>query len=1285
MNNVVILPLADVEDNRCKQCVRFTGNLSPLVGGRFIFISHFMYQKRERLITVMEISELQCQSSFAAKSDFYHERPKRKRILNNDKGQDYTMRPMPTLFLDSDRSKYGSVGKEIEALHAEELRIKALGDQRSKIPNPDQEISLMNHNAFAPFAIPAVFLDSDKSKYGSVANEIEALCARAIKIEALHAQKSKFLNPSHEPIEVLISSDKEQSGNLLKSEKHKIIHHVNHNCSISEQASHSEGHSFIQPLAGPANSTLSDQTVTTPEAKIFIDLEDDHDGNDDREKSKTIIFIDSEDEDLQAQRSFHHNQNDFLEEPAVQLLQNDSKVNSNHEIAVMIDESVEPVDHYSAGKVSEEMEIEEDNHQIGAASDCLADFGKNIALLVERAADEAGSSSSNIVVGMSKSFDQVGGSGEVISLPEADIKLDKSVTCCMDDEMDIEENNRQIGAADESLAAFSKDRPFPVECSKVKGSERLVQREDAGSCSHEIVGSISESVDQVKGTDSGEEVKNLPYVDAKIASAEELGSLPNVDVKISSVEKVGNLPNVDVKIASAKEVGSLPNVDVEIASEEELESLPNVDVMSASGEGLGRLLALDAETDERFHDPDDEMVIEKENQQTDGADDDLAHIWKEMAFSMECSKDICDNSLPDKHAKEDDDCEHSFILKDDLGYVCRICGVIQRGIETIFEFVYSKGNKSTRTYASEHQNSNKSRLNENDPDGVKSPEDDSMVTEVSAHPRHWKQMKPHQVEGFNFLCRNLLVDEPGGCILAHAPGSGKTFMIISFIQSFLAKFPQGKPLVILPKGILPTWKKEFQRWQVEDIPLLDFYTSKAENRSQQLDVLRQWMKQKSILFLGYKQFSVIVCDDGSSNKVAADCRDILLRGPSILILDEGHTPRNENTDVVQSLAKVHTPRKVVLSGTLYQNHVKEVFNILNLVRPKFLKSRTSRAIVARIMSRVQIPAERKQLKVGTESAFFDSVEYTLQKDEDFKRKVAVIQDLREMTCKVLHYYKGDFLDELPGLVDLTVVLKLSARQKDEVQKLRKLDKLKRIAVGSAVYVHPELKYFSEKYPATGDKGSSVNDENIDRMLEKLDVKHGVKMKFFLNILGLCESNDEKLLVFSQFILPLKLLERVSVKQKGWRSEKELFMITGDTSSEQRERFMERFNSSPDAKVLFGSIKACGEGISLVGASRILILDVHLNPSVTRQAIGRAFRPGQTKKVYTYRLVAGDSPEEEDYLTCFRKELISKMWFEWNEGCGHQDFRVNTVDVDDCNDPFLESSVLRDDIKVLNKR
>ncbi|KAK4258637.1 hypothetical protein QN277_005067 [Acacia crassicarpa] len=662
-------------------------------------------------------------------------------------------------------------------------------------------------------------------------------------------------------------------------------------------------------------------------------------------------------------------------------------------------------------------------------------------------------------------------------------------------------------------------------------------------------------------------------------------------------------------------------------------------------------------------------IQEEDNPEADSKDDGLEDIWREMSMAIECSKDAAMDSPHDEVEKGGGDCDHSFVLKDDLGYVCRVCGVIDKGIETIFEFQY-KVKKSTRTYAADSWNAKDRALPE--VSGLKFGEDGLVITEISAHPRHLKQMKAHQIEGFNFLVRNLAGDNPGGCILAHAPGSGKTFMIISFMQSFLGKYPTARPLVVLPKGILATWKKEFQTWQVEDIPLLDFYSAKADGRSQQLEVLKQWVEQKSILFLGYKQFSSIVCDTGTGH-ASTSCQKILLEAPSILILDEGHTPRNDNTDIVQSLNKVQTPRKVVLSGTLYQNHVKEVFNILNIVRPNFLRSQTSRPIVRRIKSRVHVPGVKD---------FCDLVENTLQKDPDFKRKVAVIQDLREMTSQVLHYYKGDFLDELPGLVDFAVVLNLSPRQKQEVHKLKHISrKFKISSVGSAVYLHPKLKPLAENCV----ENSAISDLVMDEKIESLDMDDGVKSKFFLKILSLCESSGEKLLVFSQYLLPLKYLERLTVKRKGWSPGKEIFVISGESSSEQREWAMEQFNNSPNAKIFFGSIKACGEGISLVGASRIIILDVHLNPSVTRQAIGRAFRPGQTKKVYAYRLIAADSPEQEDHDTCFKKELISKMWFEWNEYCGFRDFEVETVDVQQCGDVFLQGPLIRDDIKVLHKR
>ena len=133
-----------------------------------------------------------------------------------------------------------------------------------------------------------------------------------------------------------------------------------------------------------------------------------------------------------------------------------------------------------------------------------------------------------------------------------------------------------------------------------------------------------------------------------------------------------------------------------------------------------------------------------------------------------------------------------------------------------------------------------------------------------------------------------------------------------------------------------------------------------------------------------------------------------------------------------------------------------------------------------------------------------------------------------MISKVLHYYKGDFLDELPGLVDFTVVLNLSSKQKHEAEKLKKLARTFKISfVGSAVYLHPKLNSVPENH--------ALADHIVDEMLEKLDVKDGVKANFFLNMLNLCESAGEMLLVFSQYLLPLKFSKEISSEDEGLES------------------------------------------------------------------------------------------------------------------------------------------------------
>ena len=78
-----------------------------------------------------------------------------------------------------------------------------------------------------------------------------------------------------------------------------------------------------------------------------------------------------------------------------------------------------------------------------------------------------------------------------------------------------------------------------------------------------------------------------------------------------------------------------------------------------------------------------------------------------------------------------------------------------------------------------------------------------------------------------------------------------------------------------------------------------------------------------------------------------------------------------------------------------------------------------------------------------------------------------------------------------------------------------------------------------------------------------------------------------------------------------------------------------------AKFLFVSIRACGVGIYLTDASRVTILDIPWNPSITHQAISRFFRIRQGKKVFAYRLVAANALEEEIHKASLDKRVCRR--------------------------------------------
>uniref|UniRef100_M1DY63 Chromatin remodeling complex subunit n=1 Tax=Solanum tuberosum TaxID=4113 RepID=M1DY63_SOLTU len=85
----------------------------------------------------------------------------------------------------------------------------------------------------------------------------------------------------------------------------------------------------------------------------------------------------------------------------------------------------------------------------------------------------------------------------------------------------------------------------------------------------------------------------------------------------------------------------------------------------------------------------------------------------------------------------------------------------------------------------------------------------------------------------------------------------------------------------------------------------------------------------------------------------------------------------------------------------------------------------------------------------------------------------------------------------------------------------------------------------------------------------------------------------------------------------------------------------------DVKVLLSSIKAWSEGISLIGSSRVVLLDVLWNPSIEQHAISHAYRNGHIKFVHVYYPVTSkwevDKIEQQ-----MRKKYRSNVLLSRNE-------------------------------------
>jgi len=299
-----------------------------------------------------------------------------------------------------------------------------------------------------------------------------------------------------------------------------------------------------------------------------------------------------------------------------------------------------------------------------------------------------------------------------------------------------------------------------------------------------------------------------------------------------------------------------------------------------------------------------------------------------------------------------------------------------------------------------------------------------------------------------------------------------------------------------------------------------------------------------------------------------------------VILDEAQSIKNAASQAAKACRLLKARHRLALTGTPVENHIGELWSIFEFLNPGQLGSATRL---------------RRFLADGRGSA--DVVARAVRPYLLRRTKTEVLSDLPEKTEQTLFVELGETqrkaYDELRHhfRAELTGRIGRMGIGRSRIAVLEALLRLRQTAC------HPGL-----VDPARIDEPSAKLDTLLEQLDEVIDEGH-------------------KVLVFSQFTSFLSILRRrLDAKPVTYE------YLDGRTTDRQAR--VARFQEDADCRLFLVSLKAGGQGLNLTAADYIYILDPWWNPAVEAQAVDRAHRIGQTRRVFAYRLIARDTVEEK---------------------------------------------------------
>ncbi|PVZ20433.1 MULTISPECIES: DEAD/DEAH box helicase [unclassified Pseudomonas] len=425
-------------------------------------------------------------------------------------------------------------------------------------------------------------------------------------------------------------------------------------------------------------------------------------------------------------------------------------------------------------------------------------------------------------------------------------------------------------------------------------------------------------------------------------------------------------------------------------------------------------------------------------------------------------------------------------------------------------------------------------------------------------------LRPYQLQGLAWM-QNLRALGVGG-VLADDMGLGKTLQTLAHLLCEKQAGRLDRPaMVVMPTSLVPNWLDEAARFA----PSLKVLALQGVGRKQHFADLHRY----DLLLTTYAL-------------LPKDIEQIAGLQLHLLVLDEAQYIKTANTKAAQAARRFQARQRLCLSGTPLENHLGELWSLFHFLMPGWL---------------------------GDAKAFTATYRVPIERHGDDQR----LADLnRRIGPFLLRRTKDQVATELPPKTEIVHWVELNDAQRDVYEtvrlaldhKVREEIRSKGMARSQIVILEALLKLrqvccdlrLAGQAPAEGSPSGKL--DSLMEMLERL--------------LG----EGRRALLFSQFTSMLELIEReLQARQVRYA------LLTGATRD--RSAPVKAFQKG-ELPVFLISLKAGGVGLNLTAADTVIHYDPWWNPAAEQQATDRAYRIGQNKPVFVYKLITRGTVEEK---------------------------------------------------------